>query len=216
MEPTASRSQLEFAAISAGFASAGIAEMPQGVSDLTRREMKFVAAVLEHGQMARAAVEAGYSAESAGSIASETLRKPKVFAFYRRCLDKVASQAELVVRRIYERSVIFHAKAMEAAQTLKESDEWLLATSRQERGKNAKDVKVFELARERAQRDEKHYAGLARAEDALLLNAMGRLKVAPGSELVVDAVSDHVREQLAGLMRAGVDVSMPQEAAGVN
>lgn len=120
------RAQLEFSAIAAQFAAAGIGELPQGVAELTRREMRFVMGVLEHGQMARAAIDAGYSPDSAGQIASETLRKPKVFAFYKRCLDKVASQAELVVRRCYERSVIFHARAMEAGQTLREANEWLL------------------------------------------------------------------------------------------
>ncbi len=203
------RSQMEFAAVSAQFAAAGIQELPQGVADLTRREMRFVVGVLEHGQMARAAIEAGYSPDSAGSIASETLRKPKVFAFYRRCLDKVASQAELVVRRCYERSVIFHAKTMEAAQSVKDANEWLIASERHEKGRNAKEVRTFELARDRAQRDEKHYSALARAEDALLLNALGRLKVSPGSENAVDALTPEMREQLAHLARNGIDLSAP-------
>lgn len=207
---------MEFAAVTAQFSAAGIQELPQGVADLTRREMRFVIGVLEHGQMGRAAVEAGYSADSASSIASETLKKPKVFAFYRKCLDKVANQAELVVRRCYERSVIFHAKAMEAAQAVRDQNEWLLATERHEKGKNAKEVRTFELARERAQRDEKHYSSLARAEDALLLNALGRLKVSPGGEGVVDAVSPQMREQLAELVRAGIDISMPEAANQAN
>jgi phage terminase small subunit len=202
------RAQLEFSALTAQFAAAGISELPQGVAELTRREMRFVMGVLEHGQMERAAIEAGYSPDSAGSIASETLRKPKVFAFYRRCVDKVASQAELVMRRIYERSVIFHAKVMEAAQARADAEEWLLASSRQEHGRHGKDVKVFELKRDRAQRDEKHYAALARAEDALLLNALGKLKVAPGDGAAVSAVTDEVREQLAQLARAGVDIGL--------
>lgn len=184
--------------------------------ELTRREMKFVAAVLEHGQMARAAVEAGYSATSAGAIASETLRKPKVFAFYKRCLDKVASQAELVVRRCYERSVIFHAKAMEAAQTARDASDWLLITFKEERSRYGKDVKEYELARDRAMRDEKHYAGLARAEDALLLNALGRLKVAPGSDITVNVVSDEVRDHLTELARQGVELTMPDMGTARN
>lgn len=187
--------------------------MPEGVSVLTTREMRFVLGVLEHGQMARAAAEAGYSQDSAGAIATETLKKPKVFAFYKRCLDKVASQAELVVRRCYERSVIFHAKAMEAGQALKDAEQWLLAGERQENGRHGKTVKEFELARERAKRDEKHYAGLARAEDALLLNALGRLKVSPGSQSF-DVVPDTVREHLAELARAGVQVGMPEHIMG--
>lgn len=207
------RSQLEFAAVTASFAAAGINELPQGVSDLTRREMRFVVGVLEHGQMAKAAIEAGYSPDSAGAIASETLRKPKVFAFYKRCLDKVASQAELVVRRCYERSVIFHAKAMEAGQSVRDANEWLLVNWKQERSRTGKEVKEYELARERAQRDEKHYAGLARAEDALLLNALGRLKVAPGGDVTINVISDDVRTHLAELTRQGVDLALPMEAA---
>ena len=199
------RSQLEFAAL-------GFEELPSGVGELTAREVKFVCGVLEHGQMRRAAIDAGYSEESASAIASETLRKPKVSAFYRRCVDKLASQAELVLRRIYERSVIFHAKAMEAAQDKQDAEQWLLASNRQELGKNAKDVKVFELKRDRAQRDERHYTALARAEDALLLNALGRLKVSPG-EGGVNAVTDEAREQLAALARAGVEIALPEVAA---
>lgn len=198
--------QLEFAAL-------GIGEMPQGVGDLTTREIKFVRGVLEHGQMAHAAVEAGYSPDSAGSIASETLRKPKVQAFYRRCLDKVASQAELVVRRIYERSVIFHAKAMEAAQTRQDADAWILSYERHERSRGGKEVKEFELKRDRAMREEKHYAQLARAEDALLLNALGRLKVSPGAE-PLNLVSEDVRHHLGELARAGIDLSLPMAVGG--
>lgn len=195
------RTQLEFAAL-------GIQEMPAGVSELTSREIKFVAGVLEHGRMAQAAIDAGYSEESAGSIASETLRRPKVRAFYRKCLDKVASQAELVIRRIYERSVIFHAKAMEAAQGARDADAWLVSAERQETGRSAKTVRDFELARDRAMRAEKHYAGLARAEDALLLNALGRLKV-PDAGAPIDRVSDDVRNHLAELNRLGINTAMP-------
>lgn len=182
--------------------------MPAGVSELTSREIKFVAGVLEHGQMRRAAIDAGYSEDSAQSIASETLRKPKVLAFYRRCLDKVASQAELVIRRCYERSVVFHAKAMEAAQTARDATQWLLVHCREEKARFGKDVKEYELERDRAMRDEKHYATLARTEDALLLNALGRLKVAPGAE-PLSVVSDEMRNHLAELAHAGIEVALP-------
>ncbi len=209
---TPSRSQLEFSALTAGFAAAGINELPQGAAELTRREMRLVMGVLEHGQMARAAIEAGYSAESAGAIASNAIKKPKVLAFYRRCVEKVASQAELVMRRICERSVIFHAKAKEAAQEKAQAGQWLLASTRQEHGRNAKDVKTFEMARDRAQREERHYAQLARAEDALLLNALGRLKVSPGAE-PINVVSDEARAYLMELARQGIELALPEEAA---
>lgn len=151
-------------------------ELPQGVSDLTPRELKFVLGVLEHGQMAKAATDAGYSADSAGSIASETLRKPKVFQFYRRCLDRVANKAELMIARAYERSVVLHAQAIEAAQKVRDANEWLLNVQRQESGKNFKDVKEYELARDRAQRDQKHFVTLANQTDALLGTLLGKIQ----------------------------------------
>lgn len=160
-----------FEAIGVGKAT----ELPEGVSELTPRELRFVLGVLEHGQMAKAAMDAGYSAESAGAIASETLRRPKVFAFYRRCLDRVAKQSDQMIARVYERSVVLHAQALEAAQKLKDANEWLLNVCRDESGKNYKSVKEYELARERAQRDQKHFITLANQTDALLGTLLGKI-----------------------------------------
>ena len=193
-------SQLEFAAL-------GIADLPEGVSTLTRREAKFVAAYLSHGQMRQAAIEAGYSEESAASIASETLKKPKVAAFYRRCIDQLAGEAQTVLRGTFQRYVIFHAKALEAAQTRQEADAWLVAGFNRENGKNAKEVMQYELARERAMRDEKHYSGLARAEATLLLKATGKLPEGP--TMMVNVVPDEVRNHLHELARAGVPLALP-------
>ncbi|EIQ00734.1 phage terminase, small subunit [Opitutaceae bacterium TAV1] len=167
--------QLKLSAIEQAFAASGIDGIPQGASDLTKREMTFVIRVLEHGQMRQAAIEAGYSEDSAGQIASETLRKPKVFAFYRRCLDKVVTNAERMTARVYERSVVLHAQALEAAQKLANANEWLLASERHESGKNAKNVREFELARERAQRDQKHFVTLANQTDSLLGSLLGKI-----------------------------------------
>lgn len=177
MENADAAQQLTLSAVEQRFVASGVGELPEGVASLTQKELKFVLGVLEHGQMARAATDAGYSAESAGSIASETLRKPKVFAFYRRCLDQVAGKAEVLTARVYERSVMFHAKALQAMQDLEEANTWLLAVSRDEysAAKGAKSIKEYELARERAQRDQKHYATLANQTDALLGQLLGKI-----------------------------------------
>lgn len=175
--------QLTLAEIQEGFASIGVEkveELPDGVSTLNPRELRFVLGVLNHGQMAKAAVEAGYSAESAGQIASETLRKPKVFAFYRRCVDKLANNADRAVARVYERSVILHAKALEASQTKANAEEWIILTEKHEttRGSESttkKDVREYERIRDRAQRDEKHYVTLANQTDALLATLLGKV-----------------------------------------
>jgi phage terminase small subunit len=196
--------QLEFAAL-------GITELPDGVSSLTRREMRFVAEYLQHGQMRQAAIAAGYSEESAGSIASETLRKPKVAAFYRKCIDQVAGESLNVLRTCFQRYVIFHAKTLEAAQTRQDADAWLVKGFNRELGKNAKEVTEYELARERAMRDEKHFSALARAEATLLLRATGKLPEGP--TVTVNMVPDSVRDHLQELARAGVRVALPETSA---
>lgn len=173
--------QLTLSAVEQRFVAAGIAsdatDMPEGLDGLTAKELRFVLGVLEHGQMAKAATDAGYSVQSAGSIASETLRRPKVFAFYRRCLEKVANKAELLTARVYERSVVFHAKALQAMQDLEDANEWLLAVCKDETSykHGAKNVKEYEMKRERAQRDQKHYATLANQTDALLGQLLGKI-----------------------------------------
>jgi hypothetical protein len=175
--PPAADKQLTLSPIEEEFVAHGVAEIPDGLCNLTTRELKFVLGVLEHGQMARAATDAGYSKESAGSIASETLRKPKVFAFYRRCVEQVANKGEQLTARVYERSVILHAQALKAAQDLTdaESQLWVLASETHETGKNAKDKRTYELMRERAQRDQKHYLTLANQTDALLGTLLGKI-----------------------------------------
>lgn len=194
--------QLEFAAL-------GISDLPEGVSALTSREMKFVAAYLSHGQMRQAAIEAGYSEESAASIASETLRKPKVAAFYRRCAEQLAGESRTVLRSAFERHAIYHAKALEASQTVRDADAWLINGFNREHGKNAKEVMTYELARERAMRDEKHYAGLAVREATLLLRATGKIQETTSTNVTVNVIPDTVRDHLAELAQAGVRVGLP-------
>lgn len=198
--------QLTLSAVEQRFSAAGVGagvqELPVGFADLTAKEQKFVLGVLEHGQMARAAVEAGYSAESAGAIASETLRKPKVFAFYKRCVEKVATKADQVTARVYERSVILHAKALEAAQDIADADAWILKLTRDEysAAKGAKSVKEYERTRERAQRDQKHYITLANQTDALLGQLIGKIA---GVHVSGTVTHKHVQ---------GTTVTVPEEA----
>lgn len=201
--------QLKLATIEAAFAASGIAELPEGVTSLTRREMMFVLGVLQHGQMAKAAVEAGYSQDSAQAIASETLRRPKVFAFYRRCVEQVAGKGEELVRRVYERSVIYHAKAITAGQAVADANEWLMTEYRTEKGRNAKDRVAYELARDRAMREEKHYTKLANETDALLGALLGKLKIKVEGSLKVNVVSDDDRQHLVDLQRQGVRLDVP-------
>ena len=159
------------------FEGIGVAaeQIPQGFGELTGREQKFVLNLLRHGQMARAAVEAGYSETSAGAIASETLRKPKVFAFYQRCLATVAANADAMTRRVAERSIVLHTKAMTAAQEVKDLDKLILIAHRDETGAKAKDVDEFETRREQAAKAEKHYTTLANQTDTLLASLLGKL-----------------------------------------
>lgn len=175
--PNDSTGQLTLTPIEQAFAAHGVAAIPEGASQLTKKEMNFVLAMLEHGQMARAAIEAGYSADSAASIASETLKKPKVFAFYRKCIDGVASKGEQLTARVYERSVVLHAQALKAAQELSDAEAtlWELARFKDETGSKAKNVKEYEYRRDRAQRDQKHFLTLANQTDALLGTLIGKI-----------------------------------------
>lgn len=208
--------QMTLPEIERGFAACGVKALPDGVSDLTRREMIFVMRMLDHGQCAKAAIEAGYSETSAGQIASETLRKPKVFAFYRRCTEMVANDAAQIVRTTYERYVVFHAKALEAAQNVKDADVFLVSGFRDEKGKNGKERTEYEQARDRAQRDEKHYASQARAEGTLLAALLGKLKIKIEGELKFSVVTDEDREHLMSLASQGVPVTMPELMGGRN
>lgn len=208
METRVCALQLSLPEMERAFAATGIKSLPNGVSELNRREMMFVQRLLEHGQHARAAVEAGYAETSAGSIASELLRKPKVFAFYRSCTDKLANDAAGIVRTTFERYVIFHAKAMEAAQQVKDADAFLVSAFETTSGRTGKDRTEYELARSRAQRDEKLYAGQARAEGMLLAALLGKLKVKIEGDVRVSVVTDDDRRHLMDLERQGVPVRM--------
>lgn len=202
--------QLSMVEIERGFVAAGIKSLPDGVAELNRREMLFIQRLLEHGQQRRAAIEAGYSEHSADSTASFLLRKPKVFAFYRRCTDKLANDAATVVRTTFERYVIFNAKAQSAAQERADADNWLAKEFQSETGKSAKDRTKFEEQRTRAQRDEKLYAIQARAEGMLLAALLGKLKIKIEGDVKVSVVTDDDRRHLMELEAGGVPVRMPE------
>ena len=178
--------QLTLSPIEQQFAASGVTSLPEGAAQLTGRELKFVSRLLEHGQMGRAAKEAGYSETSAGAIATETLKKPKVMRFYRECLSAVVSKADQLTRRVYERSVMFHAKALAAAQDRANAEEWLLCEETHEKSRYGKEFRKYERAREQAQRDEKHYATLANQTDTLLAALLGKIK-----ELSIDNSVHH-------------------------
>lgn len=185
------------------FEGIGVTELPQGFAEITGREQRFVLELLKHGQMARAARDAGYSEASAGSIASETLRKPKVFAFYQRCLAKVAANADALTARVCERSLLFHNKAIAAAQEMAELDELILVSESTKTGKKAATTTNYETRREQAAKAEKHYAALAAQADTLLASLIGKLT------LKVDGAVTHShfvltperREELVGARR---------------
>lgn len=156
------------------FETIGVAEMPQGFSEITAREQRFVLELLRHGQMARAARDAGYSENSAGAIASETLRKPKVFAFYSKCLAQVASNADKLTQRVAQRSILYHDKAVAASQDIANLDA-LILTSRKSGSKGFESQ--YETQREHAVRAEKHYSELSTKTDALLASLLGKLNL---------------------------------------
>ena len=196
--------QLTFAELEATLKQSGVGELPEGVDVLTRREFAFVTALLGHGQQARAAREAGYSPDAAAAIASETLRKPKVHAFYRRCLAKVANNAEQLVMRVYERSVLYHAKAMSAAQEMREleaAEQALLRLDKAAGGGKSSTTEHYETRRAVWMREEKKYADMANAADVLLGSLLGKLKlnvdVSGGLKGVVvdEALSNELVEQ---------------------
>lgn len=176
--------QLKLTAIEEDLRASGVEETPEGLGTLTRKEVKFVTALLRHGQMAQAAKEAGYSAESAGQIASETLRKPKVFRFYKKCLAQLAKNGDEVVRRVMERSTLLHAKATECAQQAANLEKLLLLSYKDEDGcKGSKQINEYETQLSRTVKLEKHYMTLANQTDTLLASLLGKLSLSVSGEI---------------------------------
>ncbi|MEN9631944.1 MAG: Terminase small subunit [Verrucomicrobiota bacterium] len=90
----------------------GLTQLPEGASELTAQELRFVLGMLRHGRQRKAAIEAGYSVTSAHQIASETIRKPRVAAFYRKCLEAFGADARAAIARTEQRARMLDAKAV--------------------------------------------------------------------------------------------------------
>lgn len=158
----------------------GLDQLPQGVGECSVKELKFVNRLLQHGQLARAAQEAGYQGdrEGAGVWASKTLRKPKVFRVYQAALRHVSADADKLVGRVCERSVLWHEKAKACAQEVAELDALLLERADSTtKGKEPGDTSYYETRRDRMMKQERHYAQLAAREDTLLGSLLGRLNL---------------------------------------
>ena len=167
-----------------GFEAVGIEQkdIPEGVSDLSSRELKFVQAYLRHGQVRRAAVDAGYKAETAHVSGSRLLKKAKVAAFLRKCVNRAGQNATALVGRVFERSTMLHAKATEAGQEVQELEDLVLRMTRDEDGETPtgqvdKTVQEYETRRDKMVRLEKHYMTLANQTDTLLGSLLGKLQV---------------------------------------
>lgn len=180
--PTNAR-QLEIPALMEAAAFAQESEIPAGVGEMSPREIKFVTRLLSHGQQGRAYEEAGYKATGPGAYVngSKLLRKTKVFRFYRQCLSHVSQNAGRLIERVWERSILFHEKAIKAAQEVADLDARILEAEQSESGFGAKgpiqkSVRKYITARENMQREERHYAQLARQEDHLLGQLLGKIK----------------------------------------
>lgn len=175
--------QLEIPALMEAAAFAQQGEIPEGVADLSPREVKFVTGLLTHGQQGRAYEDAGFKASGDAAFvgASKLLRKPKVFRFYRQCLGHVSQNAGRLIDRVWERSIIFHEKTVRAAQEVGKLDDLILESKLKEDGLGPKgpierQTKKWITRREQMKRDERLYAGLARADDTLLGQLLGRIK----------------------------------------
>lgn len=68
--------------------------------DLTPKQALFVAEYLQRMNATEAAIAAGYSKRSAGSIGSENLKKPDILAHVRARLDAAAADADEVLRKL--------------------------------------------------------------------------------------------------------------------
>ena len=176
-------------------------EVPEGMSSLTVKDLRFISGLLRHGIQSKAALEAGYgkTIEAAGKTASEKLRKVKVFRFYQKCLKPVAQDAQNIVMSVYERHVLLHHKFMELGQDIDCLDEEIESGSREEETtegkfiKSSKQVTEYELKRDRLLREQKAYAAMVNQTDTLLASLLGKLNLNITGEL---AISGEALEQV--------------------
>jgi len=74
--------------------------MPPKLSTLTPKQRRFVIGYLTHFNGHRAAIEAGYSARSADSIAYENLRKPQIIRYIQSVLRSYSITTDEVVAKL--------------------------------------------------------------------------------------------------------------------
>jgi phage terminase small subunit len=197
-------SQAEFETIVEELKISGIEELPEGVGDLSKRELRFLRNLVSHGQKAKAALEAGYGTtiNSAAVAASKLLRKGKILRVYQQCLGSLSKNAEEVVKRTCERSVFLHAKAMEAAQEVEELDGLLLASRKDtysdvgENGPSVEQVTEWETRRTKMVREERHYVSLANQTDTLLASLLGKLNVNVSGAVNHNHQHDHTHKTI--------------------
>lgn len=87
-------------------AGIGLAELPQGLADLTKRQRDFVFAYLKTGSATEAARQAGYA--DPAPEGSKALRNPKVAAVLAQAALPIAKDADQLVRRAAQRSIALH------------------------------------------------------------------------------------------------------------
>lgn len=175
----------------AGFEEFGLSQenLPQGFSEVSAKELTFVLDLLKHGNMGKAALAADpkRTLESAQVWASKALRKASVFRLYSAALQTVSKDADKLVTRVYERSVLFHDKTKEASATVERLQRALddAETERQQQlADGLHESKLHSKAREqaeadlrKAQLDETRYASLAHKQDMLLGSLLGKLNL---------------------------------------
>lgn len=208
--------QLTLQDVEASLAAEGIAEIPDGLGELSVQEVKFVLELIRTGQMARSAVAAGYSADNAGPAATHTLARPRVLRFYRQCLQKVAENHDTILERAMQRAVLAHTKFLEAAQSSYEAQELLFVAMRSENGKAAKDVAEYETAYNRRQREEAKYFKMAQDADGHLLAALGRAGIQVNVGGAIDINSPNNRQVPAEALGFLANVRRDLQKAQVN
>ncbi|MEM6888749.1 MAG: hypothetical protein AAF636_11480 [Pseudomonadota bacterium] len=175
----------------AGFKEFGVKPetLPQGVADVSATELRFVLELLKTGNMGQSALVANpnRTLESAQVWASKTLRKTKVFRLYSAALQTVSKDADKMVSRVYERSVLFHDKMKEASRRIECLKAKLVEMQAEQEQQNSEGLHVsklhvkamsnvkLELAT--AQSDETRYATQAHKQDMLLGSLLGKLNL---------------------------------------
>ena len=155
--------------------------MPEGVSELDPRELKFVQGLLSHGRLGQAAFDAGYGKSQAVAAvkANELMKRPHVARFYARMLKPIGADARRLITAKAQLSIVMNGKAMDAAR---EADE-KLAELRECEARQADKVawftehKLKSAAYARAEARERLYTRQANEVDTLLASLLGKLSL---------------------------------------